>query len=74
MNSVSASRMSKMLFELSEAFPDGNGSPKLLLIEAANKMLHMQSELISCYKKIAEMDALTDVEYQDIDHGGEVKS
>jgi hypothetical protein len=62
-----------MLLELSQAFPEGNGSPKLLLIEAANKLLHMQSELISCYKKIAEIDALTMDEYKDIDHGDEIK-
>lgn len=65
--------LSKMLFELSQAFPEGSGSPRLLLIETANKLLHMQSELISCYKKIAEVEALITDEYSDIDHGDEIK-
>lgn len=73
MSALGVSRMANMLLELSQAFPDGNGSPKLLLIEVANKMLNMQSELISCYKKIAEIDALTEPEYRDMDHGSEVK-
>jgi hypothetical protein len=74
MNDISAVKVG----ELSEALEniakmlENVIEPKgiFLLVMAANRLREQQTELFSCYRKLAEIDGLI---YRDMDHGDEIK-
>lgn len=69
--SISTSRIAELLVALSEDLAGNISLPvRNLLLEAANRLLSQKSEMVSLYRKIAEIESIT---YKDIDHGGEIK-
>lgn len=65
--------LSEALRHIASRLQGPNNGPNLAIIalnEAADRLIEMQAELISCHRKLSEIERL---EYPDMDHGSEIK-